>query len=467
MKRGIYIFFCLILFTKCSKSQEVIQVNGSGEQVAINDGSPGNILVNAQYYDYSRVVFPFTFNIWSTRQVSGTTYYSDFSWDGFKNSFTGTTAYVDPVNGNNSNNGSTPLLAKKSIINAITGTSATTIEITGDFYDYVNGLQGTLLNRDIRIICPSGTATVTTAALASDLVFSVDGTYPNTYSAVYAPSGLSDNALDVTNLNADDIPIKLTPVADAATVNSTPNSIFTNNTTRRVYVRLFDDRAPDANFYYLRNLANINGQSTNRLYVENVNFWGSSGNVANLHNSNSSTTKQSVFVNCQFNYGLDNGTYTSFYAQTFFNACSTYYNLGDGFDYIQSVASGFEFYCRGSYNGYDNNNNNGSTAHDGAKVISVGGTYEYNRGKCIQDIDVTTARYAVGVTSGNSTSTVLADSYGWAVGSGTGLTTMWCIECTASGPQDGWKVFANSQLYWLGGNFASKTNLIQGTATEL
>lgn len=467
----IVFIFWLVLSGVLSYAQNSVQINnGSAATVDVNrSGIAAQVIVNEQnntYYEYDQSIFPFTMRIWRQGNVEGQNYHNNFDWNGFRNSIIGTTCYVDPVNGNNSNDGSSWLLAKKSVVNAITGTSANIIQLKPGWYPYSEGLQGTSITRDISLICEDGIATLTTAADQSAVVLTTDGTYPNTYSGIPAFTGRTNIAIDSSNLNEYGVPIRLTPVADAATVNSTPNSIYLDG-TGRVYVRLFDDRAPDDNFYYFRGFGNLVSSTPSKVFVQNVNFYGASANPSYMNNATSSSTKMCVFVNCRFSYGNDNGSYNTNYVQSLFFNCGTFYNYEDGFDYIGQGSSGFEYYCIGSYNGYDNNANNGSTGHNLARVISVGCDYQYNMGKCVQDINEGTYRYCVGVSSGNSRGTVAADQYGFAVGSGTGTTTMWCLECTATGPQDGWKVFVNSILYWKGGNFASKTNLIQGTAIEL
>lgn len=380
----------------------------------------------------------------------GTEFETDYNWNTIKNSITGITYYVDPTNGNDSNDGS-ELNPFKSIDVALSQSDANIIMLKPELYLFDNSWQGQSPQNDLKVlIWGTGFAEITTAL---DLSFSLSSGQTNTYEASSVRT--IGKVVDKSNLDEFNVPKEFSKVFSIASVESTANSFYYNSTTDILYVHTFDDRSPDTDILSLFASSNGTlGDTNNSVYIENCNFYGGSPMISG--NTDTNNRKEVVFNNCEFSYATSkDGIFMNGYTNNYFYECQAHYNLGDGFNY-NGFSFGFEWQSKGYYNGNLNSNkaNNGSTGHADCRVLRIKPDFSKSRGKSIQDVE-NTVSYTINANIGESLLPV-SDVDGAGIGSnsiqGGTLTKMYLIDCNVGGY--GYKInnFNESILYIKGGN---------------
>lgn len=333
----------------------------------------------------------------------------------------GPTYYVDIVAGSNSNNGLTWATAFKDAQYASLANSknAGTIMVKAGVYTRAQ-IPSQIYSNGLSIIANPGDKVVFAACDTSSSWVTAGG---SSYSVAIASP---NNVLDMAHPDVAGNPLKLTLVASAAVVATTPGSWFGNSTT--TYVNLSDGRAPDSNVLvsravntlaYATALAGTTNMST---YVEGIQFWG--GTTANLTAPGANAGFYAK--NCKWMYtGTTNGMSVIGQVRVALLGCEASYNYLDGFNYHQDTSGNngetVEVNCTGRYNGAVAGSNNGSTSHDSWKITRVGGFYGYNTGANVADVNNARA-FNVGVSSAGS-SGYQQDFYGG---------EMWCDSCFAT-----------------------------------
>ncbi len=253
------------------------------------------------------------------------------------------------------------------------------------------------LNRNMEIIAVGGPVYLT-----SDIRNQLGGFSPvgNHYEAS-APAPL---ACVYDRLYSDSFgdAVRLNRRASAAEVDANPGSWYDSSGT--VYIRLSDDRAPDANVWYFYNGYNVRLQRDNKtVYFEGIHIHAPTGFL--LSNASAAGGCKGYFKDCAFRYAQSisyNAVNVSGATEAIFQNCiASSVNAGaDGFNYIAYNGispKAIEIDCQ-AYNCGTEQSHNGSSHHSGY-VVRIGGRYHHSYGTNIMDIGGTTKTWCLGVES--------------------------------------------------------------------
>ena len=244
------------------------------------------------------------------------------------------------------------------------------------------------INKSINLIAEDGVY----LTFADELSWSVDSTYSNIY--VASRSNVS-NVIDIRQKDKN-IYNQLTQVSSASECADTPFSWF--NDSNNIYVNLDGDEV--SNDTVVCNLkvspSNIlieDSTSPVTVYLKKLNCLGGSMGIVSITGTQSTGHLKVVACDCKFYYANKNdaNAITVRGADTIFKNCEACFAMRDGFNYHANssiLCNSIELDCLGAYNGHDNNyNNNGSTTHDGNKVLRIKGTYFNNKGPNVADVN--------------------------------------------------------------------------------
>jgi len=298
----------------------------------------------------------------------------------------GKTYWVDVVNGLDTNAG-TQALPYKTIKKAHDQTDAQTamVRATG-LYTRANGMYGISITKSLNIIGWDGTPIIT----ASDaLTWTLTATKTNTYQATR--SGV-DRVIDVqTGVNGVDY-VQRFSIND---VEANPGSYFAD--TSIVYVHTPDSRVADANVFALLGVALFRVTTDLNLYMENLVCLGGTACVSvNTPVAGVGPKLYMKDVRSGFSTTLDAVTFGG--SLSIFQDCEAFNSVSDGFNYTATngiAPKSVELRCRGYSNGTAGANQ-GSTAHDGSKVIRVNGQYFDNLSSNIADVGAGTETWNLG-----------------------------------------------------------------------
>lgn len=416
------------------------------------------------YFDFAGV----------TILTDGFSFVTNFDVSNFK--FTGgTTYYVDPVNGNNANNGLTEATAVKRVHQALTlCASGDTIILLDGIYTrdtwLTNLSSNSPIEKSVNIIAKnSGKVTVTES---DDLTYTATanpGVYTTSRSNVL-------KVIDITNLVSSNISFELEKVTTLAACISTENSYFVDTDGSTVYVHMYGNQQPtNANLRLNINttvpLLNVVSSTANvTLYVEGINFIGGSLGTCRFSNSASYLTPKLYAKNSKFKHGYStvaNGkdAVTITGATTIFQNCEASFSSKDGFNYHGSygqVCYAIEINCLGYGNGkgWQDFTCNGSTIHDGGKILRLNGIYYNNYGGNVADVNVNTVSYNLGCIAFDSLSKTKDVYDGDFVAQQTGAT-MYLDNCKAFGSANNVHAVAGATV----NVYNSEYDTITGTGT--
>lgn len=363
-----------------------------------------------------------------------------------------TTYYVDKATGVDTNPG-TAIAPFKTIYKAVLASRATAptmlIKVKGGTYylteNFTNKIpEATNLSvipwDDQPVICSNENPNITPASWTLDT--------DNTYYASVAGYGYSPNRSSVWDAKVGDgfgDYLPLVPVASIALVKTTANSYYTELATSRVYAHCSDNRAPDADIHVFEawgtpgQYKNYAGSPANgRCYFENIHFRGGARSFA-LQNTHETNTFTSVFNGCTFKYG---GVSVVASLQLDGNGeialvdCLVTESHTDGFSYHsystfpapRAIEINCEARCCGSI--LTGTANQGSTIHDGGKIVRVNGHYHHCENDQVADVSAagkTTKSWMVRCSVHDG---LKANYSGYLCGNGTGVNTMWLSDCT-------------------------------------
>lgn len=327
------------------------------------------------------------------------------------------------------------------------------------------------------IYCPAGRAI---SSLATALTFSATSD-PNIYKATAANS-LNRWIQDRSVLDADGVGVGLdqvrtvadqtNPIAEInAAWNAGRGAAYYRSSTKEIWVRLPDNRAPDANVVGYRDYSSTAGlvaapASGRTIWMENLSFFGgrtafivtAAENIAvNIYGRGMvyafSGADSSPANDGNGSFGFSGGP-----GEVIHQSSTASYGAQDGFNYhgLSGTSSraqcptAHEIGCTSSSAGWNGAlTHNGSTIHEASVAVRVGGTYRTNADRTIHDINRAQS-WNLGCSVTPRRGQDGSDqSAGYAVGHATdGLTTgMWLDACTVSGnPQFPIEVYPGSIL---------------------
>lgn len=303
--------------------------------------------------------------------------------------------YVDGSRPDNSGDGLSWATAKRGLNYAIQAANASsnggTIWMANGVYPYPDSIQTLAVTKNVAVRAVEAGKVV----LSNHRVYSwaVDAVYTSTYVATHGLGGPNHymvcDALYPDALGDYQALVKRTSVSD---VNSNAGSWYDDGT--RIYVRLSDERAPDAN---LRPYWSGSGSTLIRIAAGSpvVLFDGlrleGGGSCATIQAESAGVTPVVYFHGCTFKYAADNGL-NNVGADTYCQNCLAAKNVNDGFHYAERAtairqACGMEIDCVGRHNGDGTTHiSNGSTGHNAILVVRAGGNYYGNAGRNVHDV---------------------------------------------------------------------------------
>lgn len=380
-----------------------------------------------------------------------------FDITSFKNTG-GTTYYISPT-GSDANDGLTEGTARK-IFASVPFVNGDTVILLDGIYPRTSWTNDTQIEKSVNIIAKNPGKVI--VKNGNDHTYALYSTYTKTYFT--ARSNVAKAVQIIGNETTE-----LVKVLDIASVEATEGTWYNDGTN--TYVHMFYDAVPtNANLALtlLTNKALIHTLCTTSnvsMYVEGIKFIG--GNPATVLFSASATYRAPKFYanKCQFLHAYDaaqaRDAVSILGATAYFVECEASFSNKDGFNYHQfdgTIAYGLEIDCIAKANGYGNTGgayNNGSTAHDGSKVIRIGGTYFSNYGANVADVHVNTKSLNIECNAFNSTAGTGDGSDADFAAQQTG-TTMWLLSCRGLGSVYNLYCAAGATMYVKDSDYTTK-----------
>lgn len=346
--------------------------------------------------------------------------------------------YVRHTGGASGNDGLTFATAVNSINVALGKANVAEIILQPGDYPRTNNAVGEIvLARNIYMgVLGNGRARIFGCDL--NLVWAVNGTFGNVYQTAIANTSGLRMAWDSKYPDSHGDFMEYSNAGSLASVSTTPGSFFWDGAI--MYVRTIDDRAPDVDIRVWRDTTfRVTGPFT--FYTENIDFVGIQN--VNTREATASNAPLWVGVNCTFGYsdssGISgSGSFRTEGGNSILVNCTSYKGARDGFNYhwfnstLNNCGWHVEIGCIGRDNGATGlGNNQGSTIHDGGKILRINGRYERNEGPNLEDVNTNTVSYNVGCFLGDSYKITTPRQ----IQSGSGAL-MYCVGLTTQGRSD-------------------------------
>lgn len=333
---------------------------------------------------------------------------TDFDVSKFQHVGAGKTYYVDFKNGLDTNDGLTQATALKSLGTAVDKSDVDIILIASGLVD-ATGLfaTGKYIMKNITIKALPGADV--TLSVHGVLTWTLTAGKVNTYQA---PRTALGRVFDANFIDADGDFKELTKVNSIDEVEVTPNSYYWASNI--LYVRTFDSRVPDDKIRgYLSDRNGFRFSGSYKFYLEGLKVHGG---IAPIHveNTAGSLYPEVYAKNCEFKYPTGTNVVNVRAAKLcYFQNCVASRGVDDGFNYHklnEVVPNVIEVNCIGRDNGTSSDTDNGSTMHEGGKIIRVNGQYYRNKGSNVGDINWSTQSWNLGCVGYDSKSP-LEDRY--------------------------------------------------------
>lgn len=338
-------------------------------------------------------------NIW--RDEHGR-YYSDF--DVAIYAPTGKTYYVDNTNGLDTNDGLTLATAFKTIKKGVDMVDAVVVMVAEGVYDRTGAFVNAAVTKSgslaIRAI-PGHKVRVVNCS-PQTWAFHSQATYPHLYkSSVTGGTKVYDNKYH----DANDDMLEYPQAASALECENTPGTCFISGTT--TYIRTVDGRVPDSDIMVLKD--QLSAQFNDGLfYIEGISFEGGNNGAVRLEKI--ATAPKGYFKNCKFKYATNDGGSAGGLTvvgaiETFLQNCEAARNINDGFNYhakTGTIGNAIEVNCIGRDNGSQLDIDNGSTMHEGGKIMRFQCPVYENAGSNFGEINPGTKAWMVDCYSGKS-----------------------------------------------------------------
>jgi hypothetical protein len=324
----------------------------------------------------------------SIYRMAGGVYAAAFNPDlyrPFANSAADATIYVDPVSGNDANDG-TSASPKQSLAAAVaTAVDNLRVVAKGGVYVGSLGFDGATITASRLIVESWDGAPVVSSRVVSGVSWTHVGN--NVYTATVANAGC---VVDASNPAPNGMPDWLYPRTSQADVEATPGTYWIDGST--VYVHTFDSRAPDADIIVYDTQPNfiysVNGGIA---WMSDIHCYGGDSPLRMRYavQARAGTfylTRCSGNYGCSSTSGVGNGVQIDGKWSGVLVECSAALNLRDGFNYKGVgfvVPNIVEIGCNGSDNGregadHGSGSHNGSTMHDAGTIVRINGTYLRN-----------------------------------------------------------------------------------------
>lgn len=307
----------------------------------------------------------------------------------------GTYEYVDPINGNEANDGLTWATAKRDPSAALNSRSAATIYIApgtyhrSDFHDWGT----TRIARNVSIICPNGIAKITRRAGGASLpAFTLDTgtTYVVVRNNIFS-------VYDAYNYDEYGDYLSMPAYASLALLNAAPYGYFRDGAN--TYVKRIDGLQPDYlnTAIFLIESQFVLGQSGDtHVYMENIWIEGGSSGY-DIDPAVANDVIKYYALNCSYKYSTVGDGLSVFGAtEIMLQKCSGARTFADVVSYHEDTVTSpgllgraLEVDCTWRRAGEDNlpsTNNNGTTAHDGWTVARINVQSYRNGGPQIADV---------------------------------------------------------------------------------
>ena len=369
--------------------------------------------------------------------------------------YKGKTYYVDIEKGLGDNDGLTEETPLSNIQSAINKTDCEVVVICGGIYYHSKGYgsTGISVNKKLTIKAKEGTKPIIRCCGTNFLYTLVDGTtYKTTRSGV-------GRVFDASRIDGNGDYLELTKKTSLDEVKSINNTYFIDGSD--VYINTIDGRTPDNDILLLFN--NINTITvTENLYIEGIEIQGGKNCLVT-----SSNNKNEFFANnCTFKYSTDDDGLQAKFGTTIVSNCLSAKNTQDGFSY--SGNNVIEVNCIGRDNGNPNditlaNTQNGSTQHNGGKVIRVNNEYYRNKGSNCGDTHDGTKSWNLGCLAYESKSTENRYNSNFTAHIG---TEMWLDSCVSYNSkndnciQDGSTMHLNYELFLCNSTYLEGTGKV-------
>ena len=339
--------------------------------------------------------------------TDGYNFHTTFDVANFKNTG-GKNYYVDPIKGNNDNDGLTESTAVKRVYQAYTLCSdGDTIILLDGTYSrdtwFTTTVASNVINKSINIIAKNK-GKVTIKSGDNHKFTKVDDTniYSTNRSNVLTVIDISDVSKGIT--------FELKKVLSIGECKAEQNTWYQDGST--FYVHMFDDKVPTNDNLIVglsTGVALINSACESqsiKLYVEGINFIGGTVGTVHIRNSEKYLHPKFYAKDCQFKHGYSNKKSSKdgvslLGCDGYFQNCEVAFASKDGFNYHSYnniLSNGIEVNCKGYCNGigWGDLSCNGSTIHDGGKIIRLNCTYYNNQGGNVADVSEGTVSLNLG-----------------------------------------------------------------------
>lgn len=327
------------------------------------------------------------------------------------------TYYVDIKTGDNTNAG-TEDKPFKTIERAFRYADADNIVVKEGIYGWTNGFAGSSQIKPFNLI---GVGNVYIGAHRDNLTWTQNSVYNNVYQAT------GSAVVEVIDITDFENPIFFEKQINIESVSLKAGSFFIDGSN--IYVRTKNDRKPDE--YILPNMINDTAKLTNteKVYFENIKFTNSVKHTA------SNAGQKFYAKNCIFANGTANNGLSLEGVDFIIMNCIAKDSGRDGFNYHKSgnyISNGIEIECKAFNNGRDGaNQNNGSTMHDGGKIIRIRGEYHHNHGPNVIDVNDGTQSLNIGVHAHHSTADSDLSNVDFRLRDEGGGSQMWLVNCVS------------------------------------
>ena len=348
----------------------------------------------------------------------------------------GKTYYIAP-NGNDSNSGEDREHPLTKLSTAIGKADVETIIVTDGIYNL--GRVGGSFTKGVNIVADENAKPI--------FVMSRDKTWAKTdgYTYIYQTTDTANTFYGVVKANARNSEGDLlyyTLVESLADVESTENSYYVSG--HDIYIH--SESAPTKT-YVLVSGVNCHATLSNgeTIYVEGCEFIGGNYGGFRITNGNASKKPLALFKNCGFSKSyMGNALYLQG-CSGILQGCYASYASDDGFNYhatLDVVPDSIEINCIGRHNGTTGNNtNNGSTTHDGAKILRLNCEFYDNIGPNVADVN-NSLSFNYGCVSHDSNGSTTNKS-GFQCQGG----VMWNDTCSAYGNLQNFQAYLGGTLY--------------------